>query len=321
MAAGASPISPAAPCLSRPRRDHPAVAGPAVAAHHGTLRHLHRRIGRTGQPLSSYFALIGQDPGLRLVAMAQRWHVRRALRGTHWQDLPILSAAAPFRAGGRGGPQHYTDVPAGRLTLRSIADLYLFPNRICALRLTGDDLRDWLERSASMFLQVRPGQADQPLIDPDFPSYNFDVIDGLDWQIDLSQPARHGPDGRLLHADSQRVGALTHRGRPVAPDQPFVLATNSFRLSDCGLFAPVVANRPLVLDSGPRTREVLHRYVARRRVLAPQSDAGWRFRPLPGTSVLFETGPAAARFLDDLAAPVEPAGIGPDGFLRLRLHL
>ncbi len=301
--------------------DDPAVTGPALAVHRRTLRHFRRRIGRTERPLNSYFSLIGQDSGLRLVTMAQRWHVRHALRGTRWQDLPILSAAAPFRAGGRGGPQHYTDVPAGRLTLRNIADLYLFPNRICAIRLTGAELREWLERSAGLFLRIEPGRPDQPLIDPEFPSYNFDVIDGLGWQIDLSRPPRYAPDGRLAHGDSHRIGALTHRGRPVAPDQPFILVTNSYRLSDCGLFAPVAAGRPVLLDGALRTREVLRRYVARRRVLAPDPQMGWSFRPLPGASVLFETGPAAARHLDGLSARAEPAGMGPDGFLRLRLHL
>lgn len=301
--------------------DHPAVTGPALSAHRQTLRHFRRRIGRTDRPLSSYFALIGEDPGLRLVTMAQRWHVRRALRGTRWQDLPILSAAAPFRAGGRGGPQHYTDVPAGRLTLRNIADLYLFPNRLCAIRLTGAEVREWLERSAGLFLRIQPGLADQPLIDPEFPSYNFDVIDGLDWQIDLSRPARYAPDGRLVNASSHRITGLTHRGRQVTPEQSFIMVTNSYRLSDCGLFSPVTAGRPVLLDSTTRTREVLRRYVAQRRVLAPDARTGLRFQPLPGTSVLFETGPAAAAHLDQLGAAVEPAGFAPEGFLRLRLHL
>ncbi|WP_313350158.1 bifunctional 2',3'-cyclic-nucleotide 2'-phosphodiesterase/3'-nucleotidase [Paracoccus sp. (in: a-proteobacteria)] len=301
--------------------DHPLVTGPALTAHQRTLRHFRRRIGRTEKPLNSYFALIGDDPGLRLVAMAQRWHVRQALRGSCWQDLPILSAAAPFRAGGRGGPQHYTDVPAGRLTLRNIADLYLFPNRICAIHLTGAEVREWLEHSASMFLRVEPGKPDQPLIDPDFPSYNFDIIDGLKWQIDPSLPPRYTPDGRLANRDSHRIGALTHRSRPVTPNQPFILATNSFRLSDCGLFGPATTGRPVILDGASRTRDILRRYVAQRRVLAPEARLGWSFRALPGTSVLFKTGPAAARHLDALSTRVEPAGIGPDGFLHLRLHL
>ena len=311
-------------CRAEPvetHEDHPAVTTPALPAHIGTLRHFRRRVGRTELPLNSYFTLIGDDPGLRLVTMAQRWHVRRALRGTRWQDLPILSAAAPFRAGGRGGPDHYTDVPAGRLTLRSIVDLYHFPNRICAIRLSGSDVAEWLERSASLFRRVEPGRADQPLIDPEFPSYNFDIIDGLDWQIDLARPPRYAADGRLADSESRRIIGLSHRGRPLDPDQQFILVTNSYRMSDCGMFGPVVSGRPVLLDGTSRTREVLRRYIARRRVLAPEGGGGWRFAPLPGTSVLFETGPAAAPQLHRLKTPVESMGLAANGFLQLRLHL
>ncbi len=294
---------------------------PALTAHRATLRHFRRRVGRTERPLNSYFTLIGDDPGLRLVTMAQRWHVRRALRGTRWQDLPILSAAAPFRAGGRGGPHHYTDVPAGRLTLRNIADLYLFPNRICAIRVNGAEVTEWLERAACQFRQVRPGRSDQPLIDPEFPSYNFDVIDGLDWQIDLTQPPRYTPDGRLAHRGAHRVRDIRHRGRPLAPEQEFILVTNSFRLSDSGLFAPVTAGRQILLDDSSRTREVLRRYVARRRVLSPDGRTGWSFAPMPGTSVMFRTSPAATQQLARLPGRVETAGLDAEGFLNLRLHL
>ena len=146
----------------------PEIARPVMADHRDTLRQLRRRVGRSDAALTSYFALIGVDPGLRLVNMAQRWHVRAGLRGTCWQDLPVLSASAPFRAGGRGGPGHYTDVPGGRLSLRSLSDLYSFPNRICAIRLDGAQLRDWLERAAGMFRRITPGGHDQPLLAEDF---------------------------------------------------------------------------------------------------------------------------------------------------------
>ena len=120
---------------------------------------------------------------------------------------------------------------------------------------------------------------------------------------------------------SRRIVALTHRGRPVDPAQEFILVTNSYRLSDCGMFAPVVSGRPVLLDGTSRTREVLRRYIARRRVLAPESGTGWRFAPLPGTSVLFETSPAAAPQIDRLCRPVETVGLAANGFLQLRLHL
>ena len=72
------------------------------------------------------------------------------------------------------------------------------------------------------------------------------------------------------------------------------------------------------------TREVLRRYIARRRVLSPDGRTGWSFAPMPGTSVLFETGPAAAQYVDDLRArglQVEPAGDGANGFALYRIAL
>lgn len=311
--------SRATPVQGRP--EHALVAAGAMASHRETLRFYRRRVGRSDCSLSSHFALIGEDPGLRLIAMAQRWQVRKALAHTRWRDLPILSAVAPFRVGGRGGPDYYTDMPAGRLTLRNLADLYLFPNRLSAVLMTGARLREWLECSASLFRQIRPGAQDQPLIDPDFPGYNFDLIDGLDWRIDLSQAPRHAPDGRLLDAAAGRVVELRHAGRPVAADQRFILATNSYRLSDSGVFAPVVAGQPVVLESIARTRDVIRRYVTHRRVIAPHGRMGWRFCAMPGTSVLFRTGPGASAHLHRLPLPAEPLGLDEDGFLVLRLHL
>jgi 2',3'-cyclic-nucleotide 2'-phosphodiesterase/3'-nucleotidase len=79
-----------------------------------------------------------------------------------------------------------------------VADLYLYPNTVRAVRITGAEVREWLEMSAGMFNQITPGKADQVLLNPDFPSYNFDVIDGVTYQIDLSQPSRYNNDGEVV---------------------------------------------------------------------------------------------------------------------------
>ena len=303
----------------------PEIARPVMADHRDTLRQLRRRVGRSDAALTSYFALIGVDPGLRLVNMAQRWHVRAGLRGTCWQDLPVLSASAPFRAGGRGGPGHYTDVPGGRLSLRSLSDLYSFPNRICAIRLDGAQLRDWLERAAGMFRRITPGGHDQPLLAEDFPCYNFDVVDGVTWQVDLSQPARFGPDGRLADAAACRIRDLCWQGRPLQDRDVFVLATNSYRLASCGLFSPLVAGNEVALKDGALTRDVLRHYIRRRRRIRVRHRAHWRFAPMPGTSVLFETGPGSLDHLAELErhlpGRLDHTGASGDGFVRFRLFL
>jgi len=306
-------------------RLHPAEAAPVperlmrslLPAHRGALRAQSRRAGGTRAPLQSHLTLIGHDAGLALVAAAQRWHLRNALRSTPWAGLPILAAAAPSRSGGRGGPAHYTDVPAGRLARRHLADLYAFPNRIAALIVTGAELRDWLERAASAFALLTPGAQDQPLLDPAFPGYQFDVIFGLRWSIDLACPARYDSEGRVVGPPEGRVRDLSYHGRPVTADDRFVLGTNSYRLSGVGLYAPF-AREPL-LDGPERVRDVLHAYLRRRRVVAPEARLPFRFAPLPGTTAWLDTSPAVC--LNDAPLDARPLRLTDKGFMRLRVKL
>ncbi len=166
-----------------------------------------------------------------------------------------------------------------------------------------------------------PGARDAPLLNPDFPAYNFDVIDGVSWRIDLSAPARFHPDGRTADPQASRIRDLTWQTRPIADDQPFVLATNSYRLASCGLFSPLVSRNTVILDRDALTRDVLRRYVRQLRRVRIPARPNWGFVPQPGTSVLFETAPAAL----DRPVPdpdrMQGVGLNDDGFAVMRLTL
>lgn len=309
----AEPVPPGTPSAAL-------VARPLAAAHRATLRQLSGRVGKTASALNSHYAVLGHDCGLRLVNLAQRWHVRRLLAGTPHAHLPVLSASAPYRAGGRGGPQHFTEIPAGTLSLRHLADLYSFPNRITAIRLSGAQLRGWLERSASLFNRIAPEACDAALLNPDFPTYNFDVIDGISWRIDLSQPAMFHPDGQPAGGPG-RIRDLRWQARPVADTDGFILATNSYRLASCGLFSPLVSGNTVVLDRDAMTQDVLRRYIRQQRRIRVPARPNWTFAPQPGSSVLFHTAPAAL----DRPCPdpdrIQPLGLTPEGFALMRLLL
>ncbi|MEM9474308.1 MAG: bifunctional 2',3'-cyclic-nucleotide 2'-phosphodiesterase/3'-nucleotidase [Pseudomonadota bacterium] len=289
--------------------------------HEETLAYVRRAVGKTAAPLHSYFALVADDPSVQIVSIAQKWYVEEMLAGGEFAGLPVLSAAAPFKAGGRGGPEYFTDVPAGDVAIKNVADLYLYPNTVRAVKVTGAELRDWLERSVGIFNQIEPGAGDQVLLNPEFPSYNFDVIDGVTYQVDLSQPSKFTAKGEMANPDAQRVVDLAFDGQPVTDDMEFVIATNNYRASGGGSF-PGALGDTIILEAPDTNRDVIVRYIVEQGTIDPKADANWTFKPLPDTSVLFDTGPAAEQYLDDVkGVAIEPAGEGPDGFARFRIQL
>ncbi|MBM7069494.1 bifunctional 2',3'-cyclic-nucleotide 2'-phosphodiesterase/3'-nucleotidase [Actibacterium sp. 188UL27-1] len=289
--------------------------------HDETLAYIRRPVGRTDAPLHSYFALVADDPSVQIVAIAQKWYVRQLLADTEYADMPLLSAAAPFKAGGRGGPDYFTDVAIGDVAIKNVADLYLYPNTVRAVKVTGAQVKDWLERSAGMFNQITPGDADQPLLNPEFPSYNFDVIDGVTYQIDVSQPSKFTPKGEVLNADASRIINLMHDGQPVTPDMEFVIATNNYRAGGGGDF-PGATPETTILEAPDTNRDVLVRYIVEQGTINPAADGNWTFAPLDGTSVLFETGPKAQAYMGDVkGVTIEPAGEAADGFFSYRISL
>ncbi len=289
--------------------------------HEETLAYVRRAVGKTAAPLHSYFALVADDPSVQIVSKAQTWYIEEMMKGTQYEGLPILSAAAPFKAGGRGGPEYFTDVPAGDVAIKNVADLYLYPNTVRAVKVNGAQVKDWLERSAGMFNQVTPGSKDGSLLNPDFPSYNFDVIDGVSYQIDLSQPSKYGPKGEPLNPDASRIKNLTFNGAPVTDDMEFVIATNNYRASGGGSF-PGADGSTVIFEAPDTNRDVIVRYIVEQGTIQPSADANWTFAPLPDTEVLFETGPKAVDYVDDVkGAAIEPAGEGADGFALFKLKL
>ena len=298
----------------------PAISAATRSDHAETRRWSAQRIGQTDSDLHSFFAMVSASSAVRLVARAQRDFVSAALKGTALEPVPVLSAAAPFRAGGRGGPENYTFVPRGPISMRNLADLYYHPNAIAAVAVSGAEVRGWLERSVSQFHQIAEGALDAELLDKAFPSFNFDTIDGLTWQVDLSRPARYDSHGGLVDKAARRIVDLRHQGKPVLSKDRFIVATNSYRTSGQGYAG--ASNARVILSRPDLNRDILRHYITAHDPLPLPDPPNWCFVPMPGTSVTFDTSPLAETFvaaLTDLS--LAPIGRSAQGFLRFRLLL
>ena len=294
----------------------PLLGALADGAHRRFLADFRQAVGRSDQPIQGYFTLVAPDRSLQIVADAQRARAVALLGGQEGQGSAILSAVAPFQAGGRAGPQAFVDIPAGRLLRRHAAELYIYPNRLCVIALTGAQLAEWLEFAAGLFRQIRPGQIDQPLIDTGFPSYLFDVIDGVTYTIDPAGPPRYDCRGCLLDPRATRIGNLCLAGRPVRPGETFLIATNSYRTGGGGGLAMLAGVRVVASDDRG-VREAVLDHLSAQVPLSPVSRPTWRFAEHAGTSAWFDTSPAA---LGHPAPPgVTPVGPAPDGFHRFAL--
>jgi 2',3'-cyclic-nucleotide 2'-phosphodiesterase/3'-nucleotidase len=294
----------------------------AKTAHEATLRYVRTPVGRLATPLHTYLALIADDPTVQLVNEAQRAYAARlAAARADLGSLPILSAAAPFKCGGRSGPYSYTDIAAGPIAIKDVADIYPYPNTLRAVKVDGATLREWLERSASIFRHIDPtGHDEQPLLPPVFAAYNFDAIDGVEYRIDVAQPARYDESGALIAPESHRICDLRFNGAPVDPHQSFLVVTNNYRASGGGGF-PGCDGTSVAIEAPDANRDVVLKYIESKTEIAPKSDGNWRFAPWPNTVVAtYLTSPAAL----DLPAPpglkLTSMGVTPGGLLKLRVE-
>ena len=301
--------------------------------HEATRKFVSQPIGKATDNMYSYLALVQDDPTIQIVNQAQKAYVEKVAPSVPaMAGLPILSAGAPFKAGGRkNDPTGHTEVNKGELTFRNAADLYLYPNTLVVVKVIGEQLKEWLECSAGMFKQIDPA-SDKPqsLLDWEgFRTYNFDVIDGVNYEYDLTQPPRYDGECKLINPDAHRVVNLTYQDKPVDPKAEFLIATNNYRAY--GNKFPGTGDKHIVYASPDENRQVLADYIKatseKDGAVNPRADKNWRFVPIKGNDKLdvrFETSPSeqTAQFIKENAQyPMKQVGTDEVGFAVYQIDL
>ncbi|CJB81734.1 bifunctional 2'%2C3'-cyclic nucleotide 2'-phosphodiesterase/3'-nucleotidase precursor protein [Streptococcus pneumoniae] len=269
--------------------------------HEKTIEYVNTPVGETKAPINSYFSLVQDDPSVQIVTNAQKWYVEQELKKPEYEkikDIPVLSAGAPFKAGGRNGAAYYTDIPAGTLAIKNVADLYVYPNTLYAVKVNGAQVKEWLEMSAGQFNTIDPKKTEeQPLVNIGYPTYNFDILDGLKYEIDVTQPAKYDKDGKVVNANTNRIVNMTYEGKLVADDQEFIVATNNYRGSSQTF--PGVSKGEVVYQSQDETRQIIVKYMQETPVINPTADQNWTFKPIVADKLIttFDSSPKAKEYI------------------------
>ena len=238
----------------------PVVSALVKDAHQRVIDYVNTPVGTATETMPATESRYRDTAVIDFVNEVQTAAVERALAGTENADLPVLSVAAPF--------SRTAVIPEGPVTIRDIAGLYVFPNTLYAVEMTGAQIRDYLEYSAKYFVQSAPGAPVDPetLTNADgTPDYNYDMFSGISYDIDISQPV------------GERITNLTFDGAALDDAQRFAVATNNYRQSGGGNF-PHIADAPVLLNQQTEIRELLIDYVVANQVIDPVlfAEENWR---------------------------------------------
>jgi 2',3'-cyclic-nucleotide 2'-phosphodiesterase/3'-nucleotidase len=252
--------------------EDPEVAAAVREQHDKVVTYVNSPVGTSVQAMSAARAPVEDVPIIDFVNFVQADAVKQGLTGAD-ASLPVLSIAAPFN--------RQASFPSGQVSIRDVAGLYIYDNTLLGVKVTGQDVKDYLEYSARYFQQVSgtgPFTMDQvtnagyPDADPPvapIPDYNFDTIAGLDdhltYDIDISQPV------------GSRITNLQYAGSAIDPAMEFAMAVNNYRQSGGGGF-PAVKAAPVVYNRQIDIRQLLIDWVTANGTIDPAQFASvdWR---------------------------------------------
>lgn len=286
-------------CTSR--RHHPnalPVLRASQGAHAKALRLSREVIGTCAHPLHTFFSYLGTCRATNVSAEAKRTAVRATMIQAGCNDAPVVGLAAPILSGGYGGPWDYVDIVPGPVTRGDVQRLAPYADQIAGVRARCGDLRLWLERSASVFTRIIPGEHSMRLVDSRFPPTCFDLPAGASFEVDLSRPALFDAGGLRVADGPGRIRDLRIDGCRVNDSDPVVLATTHHRRSGGGQF-PIPDGT--WIETGLRIDRAIEALLATEPAL--EAVRTFRFSPLANARAVFTTSPRANALRSDVPIP------------------
>ncbi len=258
---------------------HPEIVEIASDIHEKTIDYVRTPIGSTEVPITAYFSEVTDSAVTQVVNDAQIWFAKKQLDNTEYEDYPVLGVAAPF--------QTSTSVEDD-ITIGDITDIYVYDNTIYILEMTGQELIDFMEHSALHFNQIDPDSSEPQVIKPQGPSFNYDVVEGISYEIDITQP------------EGERISNVEYNGEPIDLDQKFALITNNYRAGGGGEFPHTGDDAEVIFSSDNANRDQIIQYIEEYGTINPEPTGNWRLKPVDTAGPIhFETNTGAIDYVQN----------------------
>ncbi|MEO8333382.1 MAG: 5'-nucleotidase C-terminal domain-containing protein [bacterium] len=231
-------------------REDPLVVAAMESAHRATIAWVTTPIGRTPVAWRADSARVADTPLIDFILETER----RAAGSD-------LASTAAFSLD--------ASLDSGAITAARLQALYPYDNTLRAIRITGKQLREYLEQSARYYKTAST-------VDPSIPGFNFDIVSGAEYTLDVSRPI------------GQRVTRLEVKGKPVQPTDSFTMALNNYRQVGGGGYA-MLSGAPVVYDKQQEIRQLLIDEVRRTGTITPADyfTRNWRIEPTAAVATLY----------------------------------
>lgn len=206
-----------------------------------------------------------------------------------------LSIAAPLSSAAY--------IPKGDVTIQSISSVYVYENFLFGIKMTGKQLKDWLEWSVRYYKQTSspndPVTKDTVLNVPD---YNLDQLYGATYDVDLTQPAcTVDKNGQVV--SGSRIKNLEYNGKLIMDTDVFTVAINNYRFNGGGGFMAAAGLKPgdtsiVTYDSAKalgddgQVRNLMMKYVQDNKTITPTVANNWKIYTTPVADKTSSTQPS-----------------------------
>ncbi len=151
------------------------------------------------------------------------------------------------------------------VTMRDIVSNYIYPNTLKVIRISGQDIKDALEKCATYFIldEQKRIKVNPTFVEPKPQHYNYDMWEGIEYELNISKPV------------GSRVVKLTRNGLPLGLPEQYEVVMNNYRAGGGGDF-DMFKDKPVIKEIQTDMTELLADYFLKRKTVEASCNHNWK---------------------------------------------